>query len=370
MNVLHLTTHLNTGGITTYIYRLAPSLRKFDIDLQVLSSGGEWTEAFQKEGISTYEFDIRTKSELHPKIYWAIPSIIRLIRKKKIDLLHAHTRITQVMAFWVRRFTGIPVVTTCHGFYKQRLGRRLLPAWGDRAIAISELVGDHLVNDFHVVEKKVRIIHNAVDIEKLDEAFKQHDPRQSRKKFGFPEDALVVGVVARLVRDKGQEYLIRAIHALKDKFPKIRLLIVGEGRDRSLFEDEVKSLKMESYVHFSGNMTDVTRALAAVDVFAFPAIWREGFGLSIIEAMTCRLPVIVSNIWALNALIQSGITGILVEPKKVDVLAEAIERFLVDPVYRSQIGNQGRARVEELFCINRMAQDIAKVYQEVSKPHF
>ena len=145
MKVLHLTTHLNSGGITNYILRLIKPLRELGIDLSVLSSGGEYTTFFKDAGAEVYELPIRTKSELHPKLYWAVPSVLRLIYEKKIDLLHAHTRVTQVLAYWTQRITGVGVATTCHGFYRRRFGRRLIPAWGDRTIAISQPVADNLM---------------------------------------------------------------------------------------------------------------------------------------------------------------------------------------------------------------------------------
>ncbi|MCM8776054.1 MAG: glycosyltransferase, partial [Candidatus Omnitrophica bacterium] len=188
MKVMHLATHLNTGGISSYILRLVEPLGRLNVNIGVLSSGGNLTPLFRERGAETFEFPIRTKNELHPKIYWAIPGICDLIRKKRIEILHAHTRITQVLAYWVQRCMGIPVVTTCHGFYKRRLGRRLLPAWGDYVIAISEPVSDNLKSDFHVPEAQIRIVNNAVDIVSLERAYKSHVPEEAKLSFGFGKD--------------------------------------------------------------------------------------------------------------------------------------------------------------------------------------
>ena len=93
---------------------------------------------------------------------------------------------------------------------------------------------------------------------------------------------------------------------------------------------------------------------------------EEMLGLSIIEAMTCSKPVIVTNIWALNSLIENGETGILVEPKRSDVLADAIGNLLTDRKLRERIGRRARRVVQELFTIERMAKEMVRVYGELA----
>lgn len=365
VRILHLTTHINAGGITVYILRLGRPLLKHDIHTSVLSSGGAYAGMFREHEIPDFNLPIRTKSELHPKLWLALPELIRLIRREKIDLLHAHTRITQVLAFFAGRVTRVPVVTTCHGFYKRRLGRRILPAWGDRVIAISEPVADHLEKDWHVSGGRIRIVNNAVDIHTIDESFKRLSPQDAKARFGFKAADPVVGIVARLAQDKGHSYLLQAASGLVGKFPRLKILIVGDGRERENLTRMAEELGISQSVAFTGTLDDVAPALAAMDIFAFPATWREGFGLSIIEAMTCAKPVIVTNIWALNSLIEDGKTGILIEPKRADLLAVAIEQLLSDENLRIRIGRNSRVKVEESFGIERMAREIAAVYDEV-----
>ena len=193
MKVLHLTTHLNVGGITTYILKLIKPLKTLGIETAVLSSGGECTPQFRERGAKIFELPIRTKNELHPKLYLNLPKIKKIIAEEKIDILHAHTRITQVMAYWLSKFFGIPVVTTCHGFYKTRLGRRILPAWGDLAIAISPSVGDSLFKDFFLALSKIRIVNNGVDIQEIDAAFATQNQFEAKVSYGFQAADPVVG---------------------------------------------------------------------------------------------------------------------------------------------------------------------------------
>lgn len=365
LRVLHLTTHLNIGGISTYIERLIMPLKSQGTETFVLSSGGEKSIVLREKGAVLFELPIRTKNELHPKLWLALPSLVRILRESNIDMMHAHTRITQVLACIAGKLTGIPLVTTCHGFYKRRLGRRFFPAWGNRVIAISQTVADHLVRDFKIPENKVKTVYNAVNLEELDAAYQSHQPLAEKLQYGFQPDDQVVGIISRLVDDKGHEYLIRAVHLLQKDFPKLKLLIVGEGRCRQQFKKLAEDFHLAKKVIFSGNAIDVTQALAAMDIFALPATWREGFGLSIVEAMACRKPTIVTNIWSLNTLIQNGITGILVEPKQIEPLAAAIADLLRHPRKGQSMAVHARKMVEKLFAISRMAREIHETYREV-----
>lgn len=363
--VLHLTTHLNTGGITTYIQKLIVPLGKFGFKVYVGSSGGEYAQAFAELGASLVHFSIKTKSELHPKLWFAFPKLIRFIKNEKIDLLHAHTRITQVLASYAGKITGIPVITTCHGFYKRRLGRRLFPAWGDKVIAISDGVADSLTNDFHVEKNKIAIIYNGVNVKDLDIAYSKHEGVKVRESYGIQPQDPVLGVIARLVEDKGHEFLIRAVAQLKNDFPTMKLLIVGDGKYRETLVRRTKEWGIFDSVRFLGNVPDVTKPLSAIDIFVLPATWREGFGLSIVEAMTCYKPTIVTNIWALNTLIQDHITGIMVTPKEVEPIVSSVRKYLMYPEFREQIAVNGRKMVEEKFSIQRMAQEIKTIYESL-----
>jgi len=338
-------------------------------EFYVVSSGGSQASSLQKNGVKCISMKIKTKNELSPKLYFAIPKLIRLIRAEKIDLIHAHTRVTQVLAWWLQRLTGIRYVSTCHGFYKRRLGRRLLPAWGDHVIAISKPVEGSLIIDFQVPKSKVTTIFNAIDIKDLVTRYQDKDPEQIRKELGLTQNNKVIGIVARVVQDKGHEYFLRAAGKLiTASFPDVKILIVGDGPYLDRIKKLAKKLRLNSSVQFLGNINDITYALAVIDVFVLPAVWREGFGLSIIEAMAVSKPVIVTNIWALNELVHNRVNGLLVEPKNVDELAEAMHQLLSDHDLYKKVSVNGAEMVRKEFSIFQMAERMDKLYQLMIQP--
>ena len=366
VRILHLTTRLNIGGITSYIKLLTKEMSKMPYELFVGSSGGSQEQALKDQGVHCLTLNIKTKSELSPKLYLAIPRLLRFIREEKIDLIHSHTRVTQVLSWWIQRFSKIPYVTTCHGFYKPRFGRKLLPAWGDHVIAISKPVEESLLQVFHVKPGMVSTIFNAIDTTDLIERYQQKDPDQIRKELNLNPSHRVLGIVARVVQDKGHEYFLRAAGKLiQNSHPNIKILIVGEGPYLKSTKDLVNRLRMNESVRFLGNVNDITYPLSVIDIFVLPAVWREGFGLSIIEAMAVQKPVIVTNIWALNELVHNRVNGLLVEPKNVDELAGAMHELLEDRKLYERVSRNGAEMVKREFSIPQMAARVDKLYQQV-----
>ena len=365
MKLLHLTTHLNTGGIARYLFLLGRHLVRRGHEVWVLSSGGETLPQFERAGMRCVTFRIRTKNELHPKLLWAHPKITRFVREQHFALLHAHTRVTQVLSAVLSRQTGIPYVATCHGFFRRRVGRRLFPCWGEYTIAISEPVARHLASDHGVDPSRIRTIVNAIDTEELLAAYARHDPAAVRAGYGIPPESVVVGSMGRLAAKKGWADLIRALVLLRREAPKAHLLIAGEGRGRPKLQRLAQRCGVAGAVHLVGAASDVSQPLAAMDLFALPTTWREGFGLVVAEAMTVGKPVVASDIEALNALIRDGVDGFLVPLKDPAALARAFARLIRSPEQARAVALQGQAKARREFTIERQAREVEALYQDV-----
>lgn len=364
MNVLHLATHVDIGGITSYISTLSKAMAKKGHKSAVVSSGGNAWASLTRSGVLCYDYPIRTKSELNPRLWWAMPQVVSLVKQENYDILHAHSRVTQVFAFFVSKLTGVPAVSTAHGFYKARAGRRLFPAWGERVIAISPLVAEALEKDHHVPARKVRVVQNAIDLEAFVRRLGQQDKEWSRSRYGVPKDAFVVGTLSRLVRDKGHEYLIEALRQAAAEYPKVFLLIVGDGREKDELE-RLASQAIPGRFKMIPAVQDTTAVLKMMDVFAHPATWREGFGLSIAEAMVAKLPVLATDIPAINTLLVDRQNGRIVKPKDAAALAGALKELIRDPESARRLAAKGYETAVSLCRPERMADEVEAVYKEV-----
>ncbi|HTL71253.1 MAG TPA: glycosyltransferase [Candidatus Eisenbacteria bacterium] len=362
--ILHLSTHLNLGGITSWLLTAAPALKKRGHEVSIAAGSDQTAAAFEALGVRVHRFDIRTKSEIHPKLLFALPGLASLVKRERFDVLHAHTRVTQVLAKLAGAWTGVPFVSTAHGFYKARLGRRLFDAWGARVVAVSPLVAEELSRSHGVAASRIRVVPNAVDAPSIEAGIARQDRTAVRGSLGIPGDALVVTSISRLVKDKGHEYLVEAAALLADEMPRLHAVILGDGRERPALEEQIRSRGLEGRVHLVAGVPDVTGVLAATDFFIHPATFREGFGLSIAEAMVARKPVVATDIWAINTLLRGGREAILVPPKDAGALADAVRFLAGSPAEARAMAERGYAFAAQVSSLDRMADALENVYRE------
>ncbi|MDD5155236.1 MAG: glycosyltransferase family 4 protein [Candidatus Omnitrophica bacterium] len=361
MNILYLSNHLNTGGITSYILSLAKGLKERGHNVCVASSAGDCLDRFIREGISYIAIPINTKAEISPKILFSFFKLLGYIKEKDIQIIHANTRVTQVLACLLQKYSGRIYVYTCHGFFKPKLSRRLFPCWGRLVIAISRQVSDHLRNDFKVGQAKIRIIHNGIDLERFA-ACGPEAKSAAKEKFGL-SGAKVIGIIARLSDVKGHVYLIRAMPEVLEKIPDARLLIVGEGREKAKLAALAAGLGITKSVFFLPSVADTAEALSAMDIFVMPSL-KEGLGLSLMEAMSCGLPVIGSNVGGIKTLIRHGENGLLVEPADSDSLCAAMLELLQDRFKAEALGKEARVFIQSNFSQEKMLIETEEVYKE------
>ena len=367
MRILLLTTHLNLGGIGVYVLSLAKGLLQKGHQVFVASSGGDLVALLDSFGVNHLAVDIKTKSEISPKVILARKQIARIIKGKNIDIIHAHTRVTQVLAQLVSKKTGVPYVTTCHGFFKRRIFRRIFPCWGNRSIAISEAVREHLVNDFGVRKENIAVVHNGVEIEKFSpDKFSQAQKNELRRNYGLKSARPVIGTVARLSSVKGQRYLILAMKRILKDNPAAQLLLVGDGPEKDRLVQQVEELGIEDKVFFIPPTLDISAPLSIMEVFVFPSL-LEGLGLAIIEAQAMGLPVVATDVGGIYTLVKDGVNGFLVHPKEPDALAEAILKLLRDKKLAERFGAQARIQAGRQFSLKQMVEGIERVYREILK---
>src|SRR3989338_3037108 len=277
MNILILTTHLNTGGIASYLLTLSKGLVREGHRVYLASSGGNQMDDFAFAGVEHFVVDMRSKSELNPKLYAAVGKLKRYIKEKNIHVVHTNTRVTQVVAWLLQKTTGRPFVSTCHGFFKTRLARRIFPCWGEAVIAISSPVKEHLENDFKIKPEKVFLISNGLELNKFL-PYREDYRKEKRRLFGF-EGYQLIGIIARLSDVKGHAVLIEAMAKIIRQKPDTKLLIVGDGKEEQNLRQLVLKLSLNDYVYFYPVKNKTVEFLEIFDVFVMPSL-QEGLGLS------------------------------------------------------------------------------------------
>lgn len=362
MKILLLTTHLEIGGITLYVLNLAKGLAARGHKPVVVSSGGWGEKVLREAGIPHHRISCRTSSELNPKLWWsAFPRLLAALKEERPQLIHAHTRVTQVLAEAAHLITRAPYVTTCHGLYKFRIGRILFRCWGRWVMAISGPSMDRLVNQYRLSPPhKVVLVRNGIPVEHFLEAPSPEAVARFKQNEGLDGDP-IVGGIGRLSPVKGFDLLMEAAAILRGEFPRLQLLIAGDGPAREELVRKAYALGIADRVVLAHSVEDTRVPLSLMKVFV-SAARREGFGLSIVEAMASGIPVVSTDAGGPAEIIETGASGLLVPPEDPRALARAIGSLLKDPALAGRIGRAGRERAKSQFNIDRMVGEVEAVY--------
>ncbi|MFA5500590.1 MAG: glycosyltransferase family 4 protein [Candidatus Omnitrophota bacterium] len=364
MRVLHVNTHMNIGGIGQYILSLCCGLKAQGVECMVASSGGGLESELKDNGLKHLYVDLKTKFEFGPKVFKAVPVLAGIIEREKIDIIHAHSRVSQVASALALRRPGIHYVSTCHGFFKPRLSRKIYDTWGEKVVAISNAVKAHLEKDFGVKPERIELIHNGIDVKRFSTALSDDEIAGLKNVAGLGKGP-VVGTMARLSPVKGQRFLIEAMKRVVSKNGDVQCLIVGSGPE----ETALKALSMNSglgnHIKFTGFLHKTAPLyLACMDIFVLPSI-EEGLGIALLEAMASGKPCIASNVGGITDIIKDGENGILVPAGDDKAIADALSTLLYDKELRADLGGKGRKSVEKDFTLPLMAEKMKSLYTGV-----
>ncbi len=233
----------------------------------------------------------------------------------------------------------------------KNLLRRMLKGRIHMTAAISAAVAEDIINNRLVMLDHITIIHNGVDAEHFCPSV-NWTPRP------------IVGAAGRLVRRKGFDMLLRAIEQIAKRRPDVRLILAGDGPDRPRLEKLALELGLADKVEFKGELADMPAFLQGLGVFAFPA-FKDGFGLTLVEAMSCGIPSVAFQSGGVAEIIRSGENGLLVPWGDVDALAGAIERVLADDEFARCLSSRARRSVMDRFSLRGMTRAYGSVYREV-----
>ena len=367
MRILQLTSHLDIGGITRYVLALSGQLMTRGHRVVLASDGGHLEAQVSAMGLRHWRLPLHTSAECSLQVFRGIRELARFLEEEPVDITHAHTRVGQVVADSVSRRSQIPYVTTWHGIYKPRLGRRLWPCTGELTIAISGLVRQHLLQAFQLPERRVRCIYNGVDTAHYAVAPDAATVQAYRARWQISAAQPVIGAIGRLAagRVKGFDTFLVAASSLKEVIPDLQVLIVGDGPRRPFLEDIAGRLGVRHRVHFVGEAEDIRLPLALMDVFVFTSRWPEAFGLTLVEAMAAGKPVVATQAGAVPEVIRHDVDGWLVPSNDPSLMAEGIARLLNDRTAARRMGQEAQQRVREAFSLDHMVDQVEAVYREL-----
>jgi len=307
----------------------------------------------------------------------ALVQLTRLIRRVRPHIVHTHTAKAGALGRLAAWLAGVPVIVhtyhghVFHGYFSPAKTRlflaieRWLARRTDRLLAVSETVRSELLSLGIGTPEKLVVVPLGLDLEPFAGAGVLHG--QLRGELGLGEDALLVGIVARLVPIKAHEVFLATAAEVGRRLPRSRFLVIGDGARRAELETLAGRLGLGDRVRFLGWRRDLDRIYADLDLVALTSR-NEGSPVSLIEAMAAGRPVVATQVGGVPDLIDDGVNGCLVPPDDPEALAEAMVTLLADPDRRQAMGQAGRKRVIPAFSAERLLGDMDRLYAELLGP--
>ena len=373
--------HVTTTDISLALL-LGPQLRAFQAagyDVIGVSAPGSFADELQSWGIRHVPMANATRSMDPRRDLKAFNELTHIFRELQPQIVHTHNPKPGVYGRLAARRARVPVVVnTVHGLYalpEDRLLKRGVVYGLERIAATcsdAELLQN--VEDLPVLRRlgiaasKIQVLGNGIDLERFDPARIEVSKRKElRREWGVSDDAVVCGVVGRLVWEKGLREMFAAARSLRTRVPNLHFVVVGphdaEKAD-GVTRVEIAAAEREGNVTFVGMRDDIDAVYSAFDLFAL-ASYREGFPRSAMEAAAMGLPVVATNIRGCRQVVDDGQNGFLVTVRDDVTLADAIEKLACDPDLRARMGDAGRAKARRDFDQQRCIDITLATYRRL-----
>ncbi len=372
IKILHVLDSLGVGGMERVVIDVVNGLdhSRFDQAVCCVSRKGEAAWRL-RDGVLCIDLGKGDGAD-----YLAPLKIARVIRREAPDIVHSQSW-SGVDAAIAKLLTGARLVHSEHGRnyphldsepLKRRIARRGIYNLAGAVFAVSRETRDYYCRETGFPCDRMRVITNGIDVRRIDDS-----SGGAREELGIGADDFVIGTVARLDATKDTITLARAFARLYrsqvpaskgGREPGLRLLIAGGGALSKAIEDFVAEQGLNGAVIFTGVRHDVPRLLGAMDLFALSSL-SEGMPITVLEAMSARLPVVATNVGALPELVEEGLTGFLVEPKDDQALAERFARLYSNHDLARRFGQEARRKVEREYSLDLMLRRYTELYLSV-----
>jgi glycosyltransferase involved in cell wall biosynthesis len=238
---------------------------------------------------------------------------------------------------------------------------RLATCVTDRLVCVGETFRQQVAGWGIAPGAKLVTIYSGLD-------FDAYVPRQSvaetKRELALEDAWPIIGCVGRLSEQKAQHYLVEAVAHLREKYPSLRLVLVGDGPCRAALEATTHNRQCATLVSFLGERDGIADLLPVFDLYAMSSRW-EGVGRAMTEAMLCGLPIVACDVDGVRELIVDGQTGLLVPPRDPRALAAAIDRLASDREFARRLSAAARDKARTLMKAERMIDDLQRLYAEL-----
>ena len=368
IRILHLIASNFVGGPEKQILHHALDIRGSDFEVRIGSfrdqpERAEILRKAEQSGLLIYESC--SSGRFDPR---AISELAAFLRREKIALLCTHGFKATTVGVFAKKLAGIPQIAFCRGWtgetarvkFYEFLERRLL-GLADRVVCVSQAQAEFLGAPGSL-RSRISVVRNAL-LDRDIEFVNIRERAASKVRLGLPGESKIVGVVGRLSTEKGQRYLVEAAPKLVREFPKLKIVLLGEGRERPSLESMIRRLGVQDAVLLPGFQNNVGLWMEAFDALANCSL-TEGTPNAILEAMAAGTPVVATEVGGVPALIKNRETGLLVPPCDADALASGLIEVLGDIELSATLSEAGRNWVRTQFSAAGQREALLRIYRE------
>lgn len=354
------------GGGQTAVLLLAENLDHRLFEVFVCSAGnGPLVEEVRSRGLTHIPVPLSKTFRLN-----SVKHIAAALEKNRIQILHTHGGIAGVYGRWAARLSRTPVIVhTLHGIhylhYRNPLLRslyvlqeRIFSRFTDGLILVSQADFSRAKKHELGPEDKMFVIPNGIDL-KLDGNVE--DMQKKRRELAWEPEKPVIGTVARLHRQKGVFYFVKAAEKILSAFPSAKIVVIGEGPLGQKLRKTAGKMGLERKLLFLGERKDAADLISLFDIFVLPSLW-EGLPFVLVEAAALQKPIVATAVDGVTEIIEDGKTGLLVPPRDPAALAEAIIRLLQDKESASRLAERAKAVIPPRFPLSRMVGQTQNLY--------
>lgn len=372
---------MGTGGVERGTIEVAEALTAAGWRSLVASQGGPQVRELARVGAEHITLPLASKSPLI--IRQNAAALSDLIGHRSVSVVHARSRAPAWSAYLAASRTNTPFVTTFHGVYGlglfglKKLYNRVMTR-GDKVIAISKFIVDHLTREYGVSEDRLKLIPRGVDLSVFDpDTVTSARMIKLATEWRLPDDGPVIMLPGRLTSWKGQGLLIDALSFLKKSdrlHDGLRCLMVGPGSSGSSYRQRVEhklaSTGLDGHVQIIEDCRDIVAAYMMTDVVVSASTRPEAFGRIVAEGQAMGRPVVAPAHGAAPEILLPGVTGWLFTPGDAPSLAGALEQALnVPAARRDELATQARSHIAENFDREMMTSATLAIYEDLVSGH-
>ncbi|NDF13196.1 MAG: glycosyltransferase [Proteobacteria bacterium] len=369
--LLQILPSLYSGGVERGTVEIAVAAAKEGFTSIVASSGGTMVPMLEAEGVTHIKLPLASKNPL--MMFYNSIRLSFIIRKRKVNILHARSRAPAWAARMAFKGKRCRFITTFHGVYgvkgplKKSYNRVMTK--GDKIIAISNFVADHIVENYGIDRSKIEVIHRGVDLIEFDpERITKEDKRKQELQWKPQKYLPIILLPGRITRWKGHDFLLKALAEIPHH--DYTCVFLGDDKHHNQYKiellEEIERLKLRGNVTMMPNTPNMPLAYAMADLVVSASTQPEAFGRVAVEAQAMGRMVIATNHGGSAETIVNGKTGFLVSPTDPKEMAAMIEKVLkMQEKDKLVIATNARKHVQKNFSSKQMSDRTLVLYNQL-----